>query len=299
MWTISSNDDAEHGRHEPRIAMKPLRAADVMRVVGAAGRAVTAALDTRHERIVSHMLNSAGSVSAEWYIEALWHYLAKRSLLTGVSGFDVEFKQPAKQSDQQLVFSLPHPEADDLVMDFFVLREAEGAKRKTRVPVAHIKIHRGRRRRLNGDAPDPPRHPYGIEIRERHLNAAKQVSWYTMVSVIMDVARRGAQFADEAQYDRFDPTLQYIVPRFTFTPLADATARHNLFVYPQFALEQPWAKGKTSAAARVTFWAVANDEPWPVVSSVVTVVRTSLVSGIRRPVDETGTPVSKPARSSV
>ena len=133
--------------------MKPLRAGDVMRVVGAAGRAVSAALDTRRKPIVSHMLNSAGSVSAEWYIEALWHYLAKRSLLTGVSGFDVEFKQPATLADQHLLFSLPHPEADDLVMDFFVLRKAEDAARKERVPVAHIKIHRGSRRRLQGDVP--------------------------------------------------------------------------------------------------------------------------------------------------
>jgi hypothetical protein len=118
-----------------------------------------------------------------------------------------------------------------------------------------------------------------------------------MVSVIMDVARRGAQFADETQYERFDADLQYIVPRFTFTPLAEAAAQHNLFIYPEFALEQPWAKGKTSAAARVTFWAVANDEPWPVVSSVVTVVRTTLINGVRRPVDETGEPVSKSSRT--
>lgn len=276
--------------------MKPLRAADVMRVVGATGRAVSAALDTRHVRIVSHMLNSAGSVSAEWYVESLWHYLAKRDLLTGVSSFDVEFKQPAKPADQQVIFSLPHPEADDLVMDFHVVREAEGSKRRERIPVAHIAIHRGRRRRLQGDAPDPPRHPYGIEVRQRHLNSARQVSWYTMVSAIMDVARRGAQFSDELPDDRFDPTRQYIVPRFSFTPLAEAAAEHNLFIYPQFSLEQPWTPGKSSAAARVTFWAVANEDPWPLVSSVVTVVRTSLVNGVRRPVDELGMPVSRGAR---
>ena len=72
--------------------MKPLRAADVRRAVDAAGRAITAALDMRHKPIVSDMLNSAGSVSAEWYIETLWHYLAKRQLLQGVSSFDVEFR---------------------------------------------------------------------------------------------------------------------------------------------------------------------------------------------------------------
>ena len=55
--------------------MKPLRAADVRRVVGAAGEALTAALETRSRRIEADMLNSAGSVSAEWYVETLWHYL--------------------------------------------------------------------------------------------------------------------------------------------------------------------------------------------------------------------------------
>ena len=68
--------------------MKPLRAAEVRRVVGVAGQALTAVLDTRHRIIDSSMLNSAGSVSAEWYIETLWHYLAKRSLVQGVSSID-------------------------------------------------------------------------------------------------------------------------------------------------------------------------------------------------------------------
>jgi hypothetical protein len=33
---------------------------------------------------------------------------------------------------------------------------------------------------------------------------------------------------------------------------------------------------------------VANEAPWPIAESVVTVVRTSLVDGVRRPVDENG-----------
>ncbi|MEZ5415718.1 MAG: hypothetical protein R2708_00035 [Vicinamibacterales bacterium] len=262
--------------------LKPLRAAEVGRAVGAA---ITAALDTRHKPIVSEMLNSAGSVSAEWYIETLWHYLAKRSLLQGVSSFDVEFQQPARLSDRQVHFTLPHPEADDLVMDFHVLRTAAGAKKAEKVPVARIAIHRGTRRRRLGVAPDPPAHPYGIEVRARHLNARKHVSWYTLVGVIMDVARRGLQFADP-RADQVDEHLLYIVPRFSFTPLADAALRPNLFVYPEFAVEAPWARGRTSARARVTFWAVANDVPWPIAESVVTVVRTTVVNGVRRPVDE-------------
>jgi hypothetical protein len=241
--------------------MKPLRAADVRRAVGAA---LSAALDTRHKPIVSDMLNSAGSVSAEWYIETLWHYLAKKSLLQGVSSFDVEFRQPARLADKQLHFVLPHPEADDLVMDFHVMRTPPGQKKSEKVPVARIAIHRGTRRRRHGVAPDPPVHPYGI----------------------MDVARRGLQFEDE-RADQFDDHLLYIVPRFSFTPLADAAIRPNLFVYPEFAVETPWARGKTSAAARVTYWAVANDVPWPIAESVVTVVRTTMVDGVRRPVDET------------
>ena len=103
----------------------------------------------------------------------------------------------------------------------------------------------------------------------------------------MDVARRGLQFLDPAQ-DLLDPHLLYVVPRFTFTPLAAAAAQDNLFVYPQFAIDQAWARGKTSATARVAYWAVANDVPWPLVESVVTVVRTSLVDGVRRPVDDEG-----------
>ena len=59
------------------------------------------------------MLNSAGSVSAEWYIETLGHYLWKRQLLQGVSRFDVEFRQPARLADGRLHFALPHPDADD------------------------------------------------------------------------------------------------------------------------------------------------------------------------------------------
>ena len=262
--------------------MSPLRPADVRRAVGAA---LTAALDTRQKPIVSEMLNSAGSVSAEWYIETLWHYLWKRQLLQGVSRFDVEFKQPARLADRRLHFSLPHPDADDLVMDFQVLRTREGEKTKARVPVARITIRRGTRRRRHGVAPDPPRHPYGIEVRTRHLNAAKHVSWYTLVAVIMDVARRGLQFED-AHIDRVDEHLLCIVPRFSFTPLSDATLRDNLFVYPEFAVETPWAPGRTSATARVTYWAVANDAPWPIAESVVTVVRTTLVDGVRRPVDQ-------------
>lgn len=265
--------------------MTALRAADVRRAVGAAGRAISAALDTRHKPIVAAMLNSAGSVSAEWYIETLWHYLAKRQLLRGVSSFDVEFAQPARLADRQIHFALPHPEADDLVMDFQVMRRGPGAKGPGPVPVARITIHRGTRRRRHGVAPDPPRHPYGIEVRARHLNAARHVSWYTLVGVIMDVARRGAQLADE-RIDRDDSHLLYIVPRFSFTPLADAALCDNLFVYPQFEMAQRWVKGRTSAAAHIRFWAVANAAPWPIAESVVTVVRTSLVEGVRRPVDE-------------
>lgn len=267
--------------------MKRLGTEDVKRAVGAAGRAISAVLDTRHKSIEPDMLNSAGSVSAEWYIETLWHYLAKRGLLQGVSSFDVEFNQPARLADKQLHFALPHPEAEDLVMDFHVMRTRDGAKRPEAVPVARITIHRGTHRRRHGIAPDPPWHPYGIEIRRRNLNAARQVSWYTLVSVIMDVARRGAQFADP-RIDATDHSLLYVVPRFSFTPLGVAAAQDNLFIYPEFALGQPWAKGKTSALARVTYWAVANEAPWPIAESVVTVVRTSLVDGVRRPVDESG-----------
>ncbi|MEZ5291434.1 MAG: hypothetical protein R2745_10145 [Vicinamibacterales bacterium] len=265
--------------------MKPLRAADVRRAVGAAGRAISAALDTRHKSIDPEMLNSAGSVSAEWYIETLWHYLAKRSLLDGVSSFDVEFRQPARPSDKQLHFALPHPEDDDLVMDFHVMRQGP-AKRPEKVPVARIEIHRGRRRR-HGVAPDPPMHPYGIEVRTRHLNERGNVSWYTMVAVIMDVARRGLQF-DDPRVDREDDSLLYIVPRFSFTPLADAALCQNLFVYPEFSVDRPWRKGRTSATARITMWAAANAAPWPIAESVVTVVRTSVVDGQRRPVDDHG-----------
>jgi hypothetical protein len=35
-------------------------------------------------------------------------------------------------------------------------------------------------------------------------------------------------------------------------------------------------------------WAVANDDPWPIAESLVSVVRTSVIDGTRRPVDETG-----------
>jgi len=106
------------------------------------------------------------------------------------------------------------------------------------------------------------------------------------------VARRGAQFVDE-RIDRDDEHLLYIVPRFSFTPLGDAAARPNLFIYPHFAMAKPWTRGKTSSTARVTFWAVANAEPWPIAESVVTVVRTSVVDGVRRPVDENGDVVSR------
>jgi hypothetical protein len=278
--------------------MKPLRALDVIHAVGAAGRAVSAALDSRQARIEPHMLNSAGSVAAEWYVEALWHYLSKRRFLQGVSAIDVEFEQPATPADKHVLFSLPQPEADDLVMGFHVLRLPARGKRKVPVPVARIRIHRASRRRLAADAPDAPHHPYGLEIRERHLNHAKQVSWHTMVAMTMDVARRGAQFADAVGGERPDATRLYVVPRFSFTPLADAAAQPNLFVYPEFALDQPWAAGRTSMSARVTIWAVAYDDPWPLASSVVTVVRTTLASGVRRPVDEHGDTAQKSARRS-
>jgi hypothetical protein len=272
--------------------MRVPRPADVRKAVGAAGKAIGAVLDTRHKTITPEMLNSAGSVSAEWYIETLWHYLHKRSMLQGVRSFDVEFKQPARLTDGQLHFSLPHPELDDLVMDFHVRRPDPPGKTRREVPVAHIAIHRGSHRRRHGVAPEPPAHPYGIEIRQRHLNNARQVSWYTLVAVIMDVARRGMQFLDPRD-DRLDPHLLYVVPRFSFTPLAAAAAQDNLFVYPQFEVEQPWLRGKTSASARVTYWAVANDAPWPLVESVVTVVRTSMVNGARKPVDDGGKPPQK------
>lgn len=265
--------------------MKTPRPADVRRAVDAASRAISAALDVRRKPIVAEMLNSAGSVSAEWYIETLWHYLAKRQLLQGVSSFEVEFQQPARLADRQLHFALPHPEADDLVMDFHVTRTPAGGRQPEKVPVARIAIHRGTARRRHGVAPEAPEHPYGIEVRARHLNAARHVSWYTLVAVIMDVARRGAQFADH-RIDRDDDSLLYIVPRFSFTPLADAAICDNLFVYPHFAMERPWVKGKTSALARVTYWAVANAAPWPIAESAVTVVRTSVVDGQRRPVTE-------------
>jgi hypothetical protein len=267
--------------------MKRLRAADVKRVVGAAGHAISAALETRSRAIEEEMLNSAGSVSAEWYVETLWHYLFKRSLLQGISSLEVEFDQPARLADRQVHFALPHPVADRLAMDFHVRRIVPGADGPQKVPVARITVHRSRNRRRSGVAPDAPRHPYGIEVRRRHLNSARRVSWYTLVSETMDVARRGAQLLDP-RVDRFDPTLLYVVPRFTFTPLGDAAAEDNLFIYPDFALARPWSPGKTSAAARVTYWAVANEWPWPLAESLVTVVRTSLVDGVRRPVDEKG-----------
>jgi len=241
---------------------------------------------------VPDMLNSAGSVSAEWYIETLWHYLAKRNLLQGVSSFDVEFKQPARLADKQLHFALPHPGASGLVMDFHVMRAPDGVKKRATVPVAGIAIHLGTHRRRRGVAPEPPSHPYGIEIRRRNLNAARQVSWYTLVSVVMDVARRGAQFAD-SRLDQVDRHLLYVVPRFSFMPLGVAAAQDNLFIYPEFTLVQPWVKGKTSAMARVVYWAVANEAPWPIAESVVTVVRTSLIDGVRRPVDENGVAKSR------
>lgn len=78
------------------------------------------------------------------------------------------------------------------------------------------------------------------------------------------------------------------MPRFTFTPLAAPAAQNNLFVYPQFEVDKAWARGRKSATVSVTCWAVANDAPWPLAESVVTVVRTSLVDGVRRPVDEQG-----------
>lgn len=274
--------------------MKRLQAKTVRRVVGAAGHALSAALETRTKVIEPGMLNSAGSVSAEWYVETLWHYLYKRSLLDGVSSLEVVFKQPARVSDQQLHFALPHSEAGTLLMEFHVRRRGAKGAGSEKIPVAQITVHRQARRRRPGVAPDPPLHPYGIEVRRRHLNSARRVSWHTMVASIMDVARRGAQFTDP-RVGPLDPTLLYIVPRFTLTPLGDALAQDNLFIYPEFAVGQPWQPGKTSSTARVTFWAVAHEAPWPIAESVVTVVRTSLVDGARRPVDEQGRVVERPA----
>jgi hypothetical protein len=265
----------------------------VTRAVGAAGRALLSVLESRHAKIEPAMLNSAGSVSAEWYIETLWHYLWKSGMLEGVSSFDVTFRHPARLEDKQIHYLLPHRAATDLVMDFEVRRKVAGTKKDVEpVPVAHIAIHRSRSRSRRGVAPEPPIHPYGIEVRQRHLNSDGCVSWYTLVSVIMDVARRGAQFHDP-RVDILDPTLLYIVPGFSFTPLADAKAEPNLFIYPDFSFDQPWVDGKTSTSARVVYWAVANDLPRPIAESVVTVVRTSLVDGVRRPVDENGKPVGK------
>jgi hypothetical protein len=270
---------------------------DVARTVGAAGRALKAVLETRRVRIEADMLNSAGSVSAEWYTERVWHYLWKQELLDGVSGFDVTFHYPARLADTWLYHVLPHPDVTDLVMDFEVLRKTAGTKEFEHVPVAHIVIHRNKWRRRRGVAPEAPYHPYGIEVRQRHLNSIGAVSWYTLVSVIMDVARRGAQFNDP-RADRFDATLLYVVPAFSFTPLADAKAEPNLFIYPELSVDQGWTKGKTSAVMRVVYWAVANDYPKPIAESTVTVVRTSVVDGTRRPVDENGKAVSKPASAA-
>lgn len=277
--------------------MKRLQAKDVRRVVGAAGEALSAALETRSKTIDPGMLNSAGSVSAEWYVETLWHYLNKRSLLDRVSSLEVVFRQPARLADRQLHFGLPRAEPTDrLVMDFHVRRREPDDAEPVKVPVALIIVHRQSHRRRSGVAPEPPRHPYGIEVRRRHLNSARRVSWHTMIATIMDVARRGAQFADPRSGPP-DPTLLYIVPRFTFTPLGDAHAEDNLFIYPGFAVEQPWQPGKTSSLARVTFWAIAHEAPWPIAESLVTVVRTSLVGDARRPVDEHGQVVERPAVS--
>jgi hypothetical protein len=256
-------------------------------------RAVSAALDKRKVKITPDMLNSAGSVGAEWYVEALWHYLSKRSQLQGISAVDVEFSNPALPSDRELLFSPPKAQADDFVMGFHVLRAGTVRPARVAVPVATVRVHRARRRSLAAEAPDPPLHPFGIEIRARHLNQLRQVSWHTMIAMTMDVARRGSQLADAAAVERVDPTRQYVVPRFSFTPLADAAAQPNLFVYPDFSLTQSWAGGRTSVVARVTIWAVAHEDPWPLASSLVTVVRTAVVGSTRRPVDEAGIAVQK------
>src|SRR5262245_26314771 len=178
-------------------------------------RAVSAALDKRKVKITPDMLNSAGSVGAEWYVEALWHYLSKRSQLQGISAVDVEFSNPALPVDRELLFSVPKPQADDFVMGFHVLRA--GAVRTTRVavPMPTLRVHLSSRRILAAESPDPPLHPFGIEIRARHLNHLRQVSWHTMIAMTMDVARRGCQLADGAAVERFDPTRQYVVPRFS------------------------------------------------------------------------------------
>jgi hypothetical protein len=230
--------------------MKALRSKDVRRAVDVAGRVIGSVLDTRHRPIVPEMLNSAGSVAAEWYVETLWHYLAKRSLLGGVSRLEVEFEQPARLSDRQIHFSLPHRAGDHFAMHFHVRRRTGDGKKTGLESVATISVHGGSRRR-HGVAPEPPFHPYGLEVRERNLNSAHNVSWFTLVTIIMDVARRGAQFTDSG-IQHLDPTLLYVVPRFSFTPFASAAAQHNLFIYSQFAIERPWVAGKTSTAVRIT-----------------------------------------------
>ncbi len=173
--------------------MKPLRAAEVRRASGGRrghhGRARHPAQDHRLQHAQLRRQRQRGVV-----IETLWHYLAKRSLLQGVSSIDLEFKQPARLTDRQLHFGLPRLEGDALVMRFDVLRRTPGVKRPERVPVALITVQRRQRRRRAGVAPEPPLHPYGIEVRRRHLNSAGSVSWHTLVAMSMDVARRGAQF---------------------------------------------------------------------------------------------------------
>ncbi|MFN8058563.1 MAG: hypothetical protein U0Q12_05310 [Vicinamibacterales bacterium] len=271
--------------------MSHTRTGGVKKAVSITRQVIGALLEMRRKPILPHMLNSAGSISAEWYVEALWHYLAKRSLLDRFTSFDVEFQRPARLGDKYVHFVLPHVEQSDVVMDFHVLRPTKGERARGKVPVASIRIHQGASRRRHGVAPDPPLHPYGIEVRSRHLNSRRQVSWYTLVAVVMDVARRGAQLADPTS--ALDPTFLYIVPRFTFVPLGEATAQTNLFVYPEFSVERPWQAGRSSAEARVVVWAVANDDPWPIAESVVTVVRTAMVDGERRPVDEEGHATSR------
>jgi hypothetical protein len=198
---------------------------------------------------------------------------------------------PARLEDKQIHISLPHESKDGLAKQLHERRPTGAAKETALASVASVSVHRGARRR-HGVAPAPPFHPYGLEVRERNLNSAHQVSWYTLVATTMDVARRGAQFTD-SRVDRVDASLLYVVPRFSFVPLASAAAQHNLFVYPELTVGRPWMPGKSSTVVHVTMWAVANQEPWPVAESVVTVVRTSLVDGRRRPVDETDKPVSR------
>ena len=174
--------------------MKPLRAVDVIHAVGVAGRAVRHSTPARPHP--SHMLNSAGQcrrrvvcrIPLALPVEALAaarcerHRCRVRAAGNACrpAGVLLAAAARSRRSRDGLPRAAP----------------AAGWPSKAPVPVARIRIHRARQRRLPADVPDPPHHPYGIEVRARHLNEAKQVSWHTIISMAMDVARRGAQFAD-------------------------------------------------------------------------------------------------------